>query len=171
MPGLINAQAQQAPQQQPAQPQAQQPQQEPSPQNLEATKRKMFQMKKIVLAAQKVLYGDKTRARFLKMMKGDDLVQIASNITTTIMLILISESRMKINPELIIPAGVIVIGDILDFVEKAKGAKHTEVQVEDSIEAFVKQIMSAVQKPQQSPGQQPPEQPPTQPAMQPEGVM
>lgn len=157
MPGLISAQPQQAPVQQPQQPQQTPPQAQPSP---EQTKQKTFQIQKIALAAQKVMYGEKTGKEFLKTLQGDDVVQMASKAATNVMMILIAESNLRINPELVIPAGVIVVGDILDFIEKAKGITHTEAQVEDAIEAFVTQMMAAVGKtPQQA--QQP--QQPTQP--------
>lgn len=141
MPGLIDAQPQQAPMPQQA------PQQmpgQPTPEAAAVTKQKTFQVQKIVLAAQKVMYSEKTGSEFLKMLQGDDVVKIAANAATNIMLILIGESKMQINAELIIPAGVIVIGDILDFIEKAKGTPHTEVQVEDAIEAFIRQMMASM---------------------------
>lgn len=106
---------------------------------------------------------------------GEDVVQMASDAATTVMLILISESKFKINPELIIPAGVLVIGDILDFIEKTKGLKHTDEEVEMTIETFIKQIMSAVGGAQQAPPQQQgqPAQPqqPAPPSAQPTGGM
>lgn len=142
MPGLINA-PQQAAQPMPQQAPQQMPSQ-PSPDAVATTKQKTFQVQKIVLAAQKVMYSEKTGSEFLKMLQGEDVVKIAANAATNIMLILIAESKLKINPELIIPAGVIVIGDILDFIEKAKGTPHTEVQVEDAIEAFIQQVMAAM---------------------------
>lgn len=157
MPGLINA----APQQQSQQP-AQQPPQQTSPQqpaqpSPEQIKQKTFQIQKIALAAQKVMYGEKTGKEFLKTLQGDDVVQMASKAAANVMMILIAESNLRINPELVIPAGVIVVGDILDFIEKAKGITHTEAQVEDSIEAFINQMMTAVGKsPQQA---QQPQQP------------
>lgn len=160
MPGLIDAQPQQAAQpiQQAQQMPAQQPQQmpsQPTPEAVAATKQKTFQVQKIVLAAQKVMYGEKTGSEFLKMLQGDDVVKIAANAATNIMLILIGESKLQVNAELIIPAGVIVIGDVLDFIEKAKGTPHTEVQVEDAIEAFIQQIMAAMGAQKQGAAQQP----------------
>ena len=152
MPGLIDASVQQ-----PMQQQAQTPVQ-PAP---EQTKEKTFQVQKIVLAAQKVMYSDATGKEFLKELQGDDVVQMAAKAATSVMMILIAESKLKINPELVIHAGVIVIGDILDFIEKAKGITHTEDQVESAIELFVKQMMAAVSPDQ--PSQQPQQQPAAQP--------
>lgn len=105
---------------------------------------KAIRIQKISLAAQKLMYDESTRGDFMKMLHGDDVVQIAANAATNVMLILIKESGFEMNKESIIPAGVVVIGDILDFLEQSKGFKHTEAQVEDAIEAFVKQMMSAV---------------------------
>lgn len=151
MPGLIDAQPQQASSVPPAQPSMQTPAQG-QPGAIAATKAKTFQVQKIALAAQKVMYGEKTGKEFMKSLQGDDVVSMTANAATNVMLLLISESQLKINPELIIPAGVVVVGDIMDFIEKARGIQHTDDDVEAAIEMFVKQIMSAVggdQQPQQ----------------------
>lgn len=154
MPGLIDMPAQQP----------QQPTPQPAQPSPEQTKQKVFQIQKIALAAQKVMYSETTGKEFLKELRGDDVVQMAAKAATNVMMLLIAESKLKINPELIIPAGVMVIGDILDFIEQAKGIKHTEDQVESAIELFVKQMLSAVSPDQAN-------QPPAQPANQPAGVM
>ena len=159
--GLINAQ------QTPPQPDNQagfsSPQQPPT-QNDADTKAKTLQVQRIVLAAQKVMYSKETGVEFLKALQGDDVVKMAANAATSVMLILISESKFKIDPSLVIPAGVLIIGDIMDFIEQGKGIKHTEEQVEDAILAFVKQIMASVTPDNKGVAQ-------VQPPVQPQGAM
>lgn len=139
--GLIDTQ-QQPPQ--PANAGFSSPAQPAAPDGAAASREKLFKVQKIVLAAQKVMYSEKTGAEFRKMLQGDDVVQTAAKAATSVMLILISESKLQIDPQLIIPAGVVVVGDVLDFIEQAQGIKHDENQVEESVELFIKQIMQAV---------------------------
>lgn len=138
MAGLLQTQqAQSAPQPMPAQG-------EQSPENAALAKQKLERVQKIGLAAQKVLYGEKTRAHFAKMIKGQDAAVEASDIAVGIMLILIAESQMKIDPTVIIPAGVAVMGEILDYIAKVTDDPTDEGQVEDAIEMFVNKMMEAV---------------------------
>lgn len=137
MMGLIDAQPQQT--QQPADAGFSSPEQQPA----QPDKQKMFKIQKIVVAAQKLMYNPKTK--FIQSLEEGDPAQVAAKAAVSVMLILIQESQLKIDPSLIIPAGVIVVGDILDFLEQAGGVKHDENQVEQAVELFVKQIMAAVQ--------------------------
>ena len=105
---------------------------------------KMTQLKKAILAAQKIMYSPNTKKYFLQMLRGDDPVKMVSNAATQVVLLLINASKLQLDPRLVIPVGTVVIGDIFDFLEKARGVKATDEDLENAVEIFIKQIMSSI---------------------------
>lgn len=118
-----------------------QPQESAKPEQPDNARNEKVQQ--IILAAQKLMYSDKVK--FVESLGEGEPAQVAADAAVSVMLILIQESGFKIDPSLIIPAGTVVVGDILDFIGQAKDVEITEDIQYFALETFVKQMMEAVQ--------------------------
>jgi len=108
-------------------------------------KARLMKVQEIALAALRILYDEKMLDKFKPLMKGDDPVQAAAEVAYRLMLLVMMAAKMQMDPKNIIPAGTLLIGDVLDFIEKARGIKHTEEQADAAIELFVRKMMETVQ--------------------------
>lgn len=139
MPGLLQAQPQ-------AQPQVP-PQSAPTEQQAGLDAQGLQKhIQNIVFAAQHVMYAPETRQHFIadlmkKLKQLNDPGIAAAAEATDLMMLLMAESKFKMNPKAVVPAGVMLTGEILSFISKAM---KTEVNEEDShqaITAFAKMIL------------------------------
>lgn len=142
MNGLLQAQ----PQPQTAPPQAA-PQSAPTgkPSTLDAQGMQQH-IKNIVLAAQHVMYDPATRQHFImdlmnKLKQFKDPAIAAAAEASDMMMLLAAESQFKMNPKALVPAGVILTGEILGFISKSLKVKVNEEDSHQAITAFAKMIM------------------------------
>lgn len=126
--------------------QAQQPMQQPQQVSEADAMARMKKVQNIALACQKMLYDSKLKDKFKPMlMDGNDPSEIAASVAHKLIMLSMIASKMEIDPNNVIPAGTIVVGDVLDFLEQARGIRHTDEQVELAIELFVRKMMDSVQ--------------------------
>lgn len=111
------------------------------------------QLQRVMIAAKKIMYSDGTHPAFLKMLQGSP-VQAAANAATQIMHIIVNETKGQINPKLVIPAGVAIVGDVVDFIEKTKGVDVKEDEIHQAVIMFIKNMVDAITPAQ--PASQPP---------------
>ena len=161
----------QQPAQQPAQSAPQQPAQQ---QPLINPQQKLRAVQEVVLDAQRIMYSKETRAVFMQELKDGDLIKTSANTAVNLMLILLQKSKMTMNVEVVIPAGVIILGEIMDFLEKSRDIKFADPDVKRAIKLFCQTMIAkttpkGAQKPAQQPQgllSQPSAQRPVQPPMQ-----
>lgn len=167
MPGLLQSvQPQQAPAQ-PMQP-AQQPQgQVPPEQNHEEV---MKRVNKAVLAAQQIMYGEKTSKLFMKQLNesGKTAEERAGNAAAGVIGILAEQSNGKIDPRVIVPAGVIIVADLMDFIGQTEGTDFGEAENNAAIKIFLEVLTQSAGEQQQ---QQAQPQAPAQPQQPMQGAM
>jgi hypothetical protein len=129
--GLLQRTAQQE------QPVPQQPVQQPN------SKQQM--LPRVLAAAQKLMYSEKTRPMFLKMLdvEGDNLDK-ASTAAVKGILTIVDETNGKIDPNVIAPAGVAIVGDILDFIEKTEGIQISADDTHKAVAMFLDKLQAAI---------------------------
>ena len=134
--------------------QPQQPQQvpaAPTQQTADAESEKLKQhVGNIVHAAHLFMYGNATRDKYMTELKtiskGRTPPQIASKMAETIMLILMQQSNFKMHPKAVIPAGIMIAGEILDFLAESSGGEANEKMANETIMLFVKEIQDTIAK-------------------------
>ena len=133
MAGLIGQ-----PQQQAVQPAAQ-------PQGMPDAKRAMFG--RALQAAQKLMYSEKTRPLFLKLLQGqNDPVDSASSAAVKVISTIVDETKGRLDPSLIVPIGIAIVGDIMDFIEKTTDAELTTDQAHQAVAMFLEKMGAAAQQ-------------------------
>lgn len=137
MPGLL--QPTQAPQVQPEQPQV------PPEQNHAEV---MERVTKAVLAAQKIMYGDKTTKLFMKQLNeaGKTPEERAGHAAAGVIGMLAEHSDGKIDPRVIVPAGVIIVADLMDFIGQTEGIEMDEEMNNAAIKIFLETLTGAAQQ-------------------------
>jgi len=146
MAGLL--QAQQAPQVAP-----------PQRGNKDSHESIMGRVKKVVMAAQQVMYNPKTSKMFIQQLQsaGKTPIERAGIAAAGVMAILMQQANGKMDPRTIVPAGVIVVADIMDFLSKTEGQQFGEEENNEAIKVFLTKITQAIgAQPQQA--QQPQQQ-------------
>lgn len=100
---------------------------------------------RVLAAAQKLMYSQQTRPYFLRLLKvkGDSL-DIASTAAVKVILTIVDETKGQLDPSIIAPAGVAIVGDILDFLEKTKGEKFSQDQTHQAVRLFVTKLQTAI---------------------------
>lgn len=108
---------------------------------------------KIVLAAQHVMYAPEMRDKFIQSVKSKLAVMpapaAAALLAINLILVLIGQSGFKMNPQAIVPAGIMITGEILSFIEKATKVNITPEDSHKAIELFTKGILAKVSQKQQ----------------------
>ena len=108
------------------------------------------------------MYSEKTHPMFMKELEADDdLATAAGNAAAKVILYLFQFSEMRMNKQLVIPAGVLILADIIDFMCKAAGIEQDEGMQTEGIKAFMAQMMKSLQL------DQPAEDQPVEPAAEP----
>lgn len=130
--------------------------------------------KALVIDGMRAMYGEKTRAAFLKSIEqsGDKAKGVAGEVAGIIRL-LDEKAGMKLPKQVLIPVGVALIVDALDFLERSGKIEGAAEMAQPAVSAFIA-IMAAEYKAldakrgaQQPPGGPPQAQPqPPQPAPQ-----
>lgn len=149
MAGLIGArQEQQAPQQQsqaPNQANPDQPGAQPQQGGLPPEKQAMFG--RALEAAQKLMYSERTRPLFLKLLQGaDDPVDAASGAAVKVVTTIVDETKGKLDPSLVVPIGIAIVGDIMDFIEKTNDVELTTDQAHQAVAMFLEKMDAAVKQ-------------------------
>jgi hypothetical protein len=105
-------------------------------------------IKNIVLAAQHVMYSPETRQHFMQevaaKIKQMPPPAAAASIAVNLILTLIGQSKFKMNPKAVVPAGIIISGDILAFIEKATHKPMNEKDAHATVGLFVKGILAKI---------------------------
>lgn len=160
MPGLL-----QAAQPQQAQQPAAQPTQTAQPVNHDEV---MNRVNKVVMAAQRIMYGDKTSKTFMKQLQtaGKTPEERAGMAAAGLIGMLMQQANGKMDPRALVPAGVILVADIMDFIAQTEGDEFGEEENNEAIKIFLEQLTQAAGGQQQEPAQEAPEQ-----AMQPQQPM
>jgi len=128
-------------QQQQAQPTppAQQPAQQPNA--------KQQMLPKVLAAAQKLMYSEKTRPMFMRLLEGDgDKIDIASSAAVKVILTIVDETKGRIDGDVVPPAGVAIVGDVLDFMEKSEDIQFTADDTHKAVAMFLEKLQAAIAK-------------------------
>lgn len=126
--------------------QTQQPQQpQGSPEQQPGMQERLRNVQKMAMAGLKILYDEKMHQKFLPLLKGGDPVESAAEVAHRLMLLVMMAAKMEMDPKNVIPAGTLLIGDVLDFIQQARGITHTEEDVDRALELFVRKMMETVQ--------------------------
>jgi len=122
--------------------QSAQPQAQPQPVNHEEV---MNRTGKMVIAAQQIMYGDKTSAMFMKQLQtaGKTPEERAGNAAAGVMALLMQHTDGKIDPRTIVPAGVIIVADMMDFIGQTEGQKFGEEENNEAIKIFLEKLTQA----------------------------
>lgn len=150
MPGILQS----------AQPQqAAQPQQPQQPQQQDHTET-MKRVNKVVMAAQTIMYNPKTSKMFMKELQssGSSPEERAGNSAAGVIAILMQEANGKMDPQTIVPAGVIIVADLMDFIEKTEELEFGEEENNAAIKIFLDKMVSAAGGEQPQQPQQPQQQ-------------
>ncbi len=97
----------------------------------------MQQVSRLVMAAQKVLYSKQTSAFIwdhIKTSSNDPAKQAAAGALLAIGAV--GQQVKNINPETLVPAGVVLTADVLDFMSKVSGHQYDENVHKRAIAAF-----------------------------------
>lgn len=139
MPGLLQS-AQQPQQQAPQMPQ--QAQQMPQQQDHKVT---LERINKVVMAAQTIMYNPKTSKMFMKELQssGGTAEERAGNAAAGVIAILMQQANGKMDPHTVIPAGVIIVADLMDFIGQTEGQEFGEAENNEAIKIFVEKIIQA----------------------------
>lgn len=122
----------------------------------------IVRIQKILLAARKFMYSEKTHPMFMQELEADDdLATAAGHAAAKVILYLFQFSGMRMKKELVIPAGVLILADIIDFMCKSAGIEQDEAMQEEGIRAFQETMEKYKSDPQQ------PVEPAAEPAQQP----
>ena len=125
---------------------------------------KMADMKRIVLAGKKALYSKETRDSLLQGLEPTP-ESVGKTVAGVMALVLSQVGPEKAKPDLLIPAGVILVGDLLDFAAQAADVEVTEELGKASIVAFAQAMLDGTsQPPQAAPQPQAAPTPPGPPA-------
>lgn len=131
------------------QPQAQQPQQGMAP--VDAGKLQQH-VNNIVKAAHAFMYSSSTHMEYTKELKANLQSNppkvAAAKTAVSIMLLLIAESgkdgEIKMLQKAVLPAGIMIAGEILDFVAEAHHHKASEQDAHDTISLFVSELQKSI---------------------------
>jgi len=145
-------------------------------------KQKMDSMKRMVLACQKVIYTPPSSEKFLKYINPDDLPQSVGEVAALAITAIIDQGKMEgAPPDMVMPAGVTLVGDLLDYAKESFGVEVDDALTQEAIKAFLTAMVRGVQgaqalgqtgqsaPPEAAP--QPPAAPPAAPQPQPQGGM
>lgn len=116
-------------------------------------------IQKILLAAKKFMYSPQTHQMFLKELAGNDPVPVkAGRAAAHVILYLFQLSKMQMNPQLVIPSGILILADIVDFIGKTEAGGPDESTQEEAVKVFMQTIMQTLklgQPEQAAPAQAP----------------
>ena len=138
-------------------------------QGADAESQKMQQhVQNIVKVAHVFMYSDKTKDQFMNELKGHlgdgEAPKLAAAKTAlAIMTLLAHQSNFTMNQQAFIPAGIMITGEILDFIAAIQNHKPNARDAQEAVMLFineVKNMTSEMQPPQGQPQTQ------QQPAMQ-----
>lgn len=123
--------------------QPQQPQQPP------ASAQKLQQhVQNILKVAHAYMYGDGTKKHYMdtlkKYMKGNPPQLAAANAAIDVIFLLIQQSQFKMMQQAVTPAGIMIAGEILDFIGEATKHKVTEKESSDTIMAFIQLLQKRI---------------------------
>lgn len=119
---------------------------------------KMDKLKRLVLAGQKILYTPPASQHFLKFINPEELPQSAGEVAAMVVAALIDRGREQgAPPDLIMPAGVTLVGDILSYAGESYDIEIDEATTKAAIQAFLDAMTRGVQQGQQA--AQTPQQP------------
>lgn len=137
MPGLLD--------------QATQPQASPSSPMMDVqqaqmdTAAKMDKLKRLVLAGKKILYTKPASDQFLQYLDKDNLPESIGAIVSLLMAALIDKGREQAAPpDLIIPAGVTLVGELLSYASEVYDIEADEALAKECVMAFVKTFGDSV---------------------------
>lgn len=131
---------------------------------------RMDKLQGLVLAGKKVLYDPSMKGKLLEGVTPEQPAKSAADVAATVMLLLIQKDAKGVAPDAVVPAGLVLVGEVLDFLSKAHGVEVDEAISEQAIGMFVNHMLGAFSDQGQPPAgpQAMPGQPPSPPA-QPQG--
>lgn len=105
---------------------------------------------KALLAAKHLMYDDKYKADFFHDMKEFQKsmppVQAAAEEAANLIFVLFAASHQTLDPRVIVPAGVLIVGEIMDFLEKVNKTKFSDKDHTDSLKLFIEAIKNKQQE-------------------------
>ena len=98
---------------------------------------------RVVLAGMKVMFSKETNRLFLDEINGEgDVSEKLGRGIAGLMLMLFKESNQTMPPAVVIPAGMDLMMQAVDFVRKAGLAEVTNKDIGDAMEIFIGTIIS-----------------------------
>ena len=142
MQGLLNqAQAQGAPAPAPSAPPSAAPQPGAAPDMngpaSQESRDRMDKLQGLALAGKKLLYGDETNGKLLDGLDPANPAESAAQLAATVMMLLVQHKKEASPPDLIVPAGLVLVGEGLDVLEKTAQIEVTEEMSETAVGRFV----------------------------------
>ena len=116
----------------------------------------------VVKAAHIYMYGKQTNKHFKDMLmkeaKGNSPHNAAAEAAIEVIFLMVQQSQFKMSQKAVIPAGIMIAGEILDLLGEVTKHKITEQDSSATITAFImlikKRIASIMSKAPQQPQQQ-----------------
>ena len=99
---------------------------------------------RVVLAGKKIMFDKKSHDKVREVIQGDGPlgVRLGKGVATLI-LMLYNESQATMPPAVIIPAGVCLLGEAVDYIRKTKMEKINNNIVAEAIQVFVEAIVQS----------------------------
>ncbi len=99
---------------------------------------------RVVLAGKKIMFDKKSHQKVREVIQGDGPlgVRLGKGIAT-LMLMLYNESQATMPPAVIIPAGVNLLGEAVDYIRKTKMEEINNNVVAQAIQVFVEAIVQS----------------------------
>lgn len=114
-------------------------------------------MQRVVMAAQRIMYDKQIFPRFAQAMtKSGPLPFKLATEAAGLLKMVQDRAKGQIPKRLLIPAGMMIMVEMGDFMEKSKLAKPNEQDVQEAMKLLIDMIPQIFKG---KPGQQPPQQP------------
>jgi hypothetical protein len=127
---------------------------------------RMDKLQGLVLAGKKVMYDPSMKGKLLSGLRPEDPARSAADLAATLMMLIIQKDAGNVSPDLVVPAGLVLVGEALDFMAKSSDVEVTDDVSEQAVGMFVQNMLESFpQEGGQPPAQ--PGQPPTQPGQPP----
>jgi len=97
---------------------------------------------RVVLAGMKVMFSEETHSQVLQQLEGQGpIAQKLGQGVAGLMLMLFKESNQTMPPQLLIPAGIELLMQAVDFVKRGGLAKPTDKDIGDAMQIMIEVIM------------------------------
>ena len=104
-------------------------------------------IKKLVFAGKKVLYSDQTQGKFLRQLDPNAPAESAAKVASVVVVLLVQQSQGQMTPDHVMPAGLILVGDLLDYMVKTFDIQIDDEVTKEAMRLFAEQMLDAFSGP------------------------